>query len=234
MPRYRYFDIIMTLFVLALILSNILSSAKIIDLHTHIGPLALVFDAGTLVFPLAYIFDDVLTEVYGYSAARRVTWVGFAALLLTAALVWLAGVLPGESLWQASTGQAAYDHILGGVSGLLVASLVAYFVGEFSNSYVLAKMKLATNGRWVWTRTIGSTLVGEGLDSLTFISIATVLGVFPRDLWAALVVTNYLFKVGIEVVMTPVTLAVIRWLKQAERVDYYDRATDFNPFKVAE
>src|SRR5690606_7837875 len=141
---------VMGLFVTVLLLSNLLSSAKILDLGTSIGPLALVFDAGTLVFPISYIFGDVLTEVYGYRRSRRVIWMGFFATALMGFFVWLAGVLPGESLWEAAAGQSAYDAILGGISGLVVASLVAYFAGEFSNSYVLAKMKIATQGRWLW------------------------------------------------------------------------------------
>lgn len=230
--HFKYFDLIMVLFVTVLLLSNLLSSAKIIDLGTGIGPIPLAFDAGTLVFPVSYIFGDILTEVYGYRRSRRVIWSGFFATALMGAFVWLAGVLPGEASWQQSVGQGAYDAVLGGVSGLVVASLAAYFMGEFSNSYVLARMKILTRGRWVWSRTIGSTLVGEGIDSITFITIATALGVFPPELLATLIVTNYVLKVGIEVIMTPITLAVIRWLKDAEHEDYYDYNTDFNPFRL--
>lgn len=230
--HFKYFDLIMVLFVTVLLLSNLLSSAKIIDLGTGIGPIPLAFDAGTLVFPVSYIFGDILTEVYGYRRSRRVIWSGFFATALMGAFVWLAGVLPGEASWQQSVGQGAYDAVLGGVSGLVVASLAAYFMGEFSNSYVLARMKILTRGRWVWSRTIGSTLVGEGIDSITFITIATALGVFPPELLVTLIVTNYVLKVGIEVIMTPITLAVIRWLKDAEHEDYYDYNTDFNPFRL--
>lgn len=229
---YRYLDVVTGLFVTVLLLSNLLSSAKIIDLGASLGPIPLIFDAGTLVFPISYIFGDVLTEVYGYRAARKVIWMGFAASALMAGLIWLAGVLPGEATWQTMAGQDAYDVILGGVSGLVVASLAAYLVGEFANSYVLARMKVATGGRYLWMRTIGSTLVGQALDTIVFISIATLLGVFVTDQFIGLVVTNYILKVGIEVVFTPLTLFIINWLKRAEQSDPFDRETNFNPFRA--
>ncbi len=230
--HFKYLDLIMVAFVTVLLLSNLLSSAKIIDLGTSIGPIALAFDAGTLVFPISYIFGDILTEVYGYKRSRRVIWSGFGATALMGLFVWLAGALPGEAFWEQSVGQSAFNAILGGVSGLVVASLVAYFMGEFSNSYVLARLKVATKGRWVWLRTIGSTLVGQVIDTVTFFTIATALGVFPPELIVSLMVTNYILKVGIEVLMTPLTLQVISWLKRAENEDYYDYNTDFNPFRL--
>ncbi|NDJ76874.1 MAG: queuosine precursor transporter [Chloroflexi bacterium] len=233
-PRtYRYYDLVMALFITVLLISNILSSAKIIDLKTAIGPLSLAFDAGTLVFPISYIFGDVLTEVYGYRRSRRVIWAGFAANALLGLLVWIAGVLPGEAAWQADVGQDAYDAILGGISGLIVASLVAYFLGEFSNSYVLARMKVLTEGRWLWTRTIGSTLVGQAVDTTIFMLIATALGVFPVEILLSLIVTNYILKVGFEALLTPLTYRVVGALKTAENEDYYDRHTDFNPFRLS-
>jgi uncharacterized integral membrane protein (TIGR00697 family) len=232
--QFKYLDLITVLFVTTLLVSNLLSSAKIIDLGTSIGPIPLAFDAGTLIFPVSYIFGDILTEVYGYRRSRRVIWSGFGAMVFMAFFVWLTGILPGEVFWQQSVGQDAYNAVLGGISGLAVASLAAYFVGEFSNSYVLARMKVAMQGRWVWARTITSTLVGEGVDSIVFITIATALGVFPSDLLVTLIVTNYILKVGIEVVMTPLTLFIIRWLKQAEHEDYYDTNTDFNPFRLSD
>lgn len=233
MPRsYRYLDVVTGLFVAVLLLSNLLSSAKVIDLGASLGPIPLIFDAGTLVFPVSYIFGDILTEVYGYRVARKVIWMGFFASALMAGLVWLAGVLPGETTWQVMAGQEAYDAILGGVSGLVVASLAAYLVGEFANSYVLARMKVATDGRYLWMRTIGSTLVGQALDTMVFISIATLLGVFVSDQFIGLVVTNYILKVGIEVILTPLTLFVVNWLKRAEQSDPFDRETNFNPFKA--
>jgi queuosine precursor transporter len=229
---YKYYDAIMVLFVTTLLVSNVLSSAKIVDLGVVLGPLPLIFDAGTLIFPISYIFGDILTEVYGYKRSRRVIWFGFAAAAIMAFFVWLAGILPGESDWQGYAGQPAFDVILGGVSGLVIASLVAYFIGEFSNSYILAKMKIFTNGRWLWTRTIGSTLVGQAVDTVTFFLIATALGVFPPEILVSLIVTNYILKVGIEVLLTPITLQVVPALKRAEQEDYYDHDTDFNPFRL--
>jgi len=229
---YRYYDLVMALFVTVLLISNLLSSAKIVDLKTALGPIDLAFDAGTLVFPISYIFGDVLTEVYGYRRSRRVIWVGFGANVLLGLFVWVAGVLPGEAEWREYAGQDAYDAILGGVSGLIVASLVAYFMGEFSNSYVLARMKVWTGGRWLWTRTIGSTLVGQAVDTTVFMLIATALGVFPPEILLSLIVTNYILKVGFEALLTPLTYRIVNALKAAEHEDYFDRHTDFNPFKL--
>ncbi|MBE2183260.1 MAG: queuosine precursor transporter [Anaerolineae bacterium] len=230
--QYRYLGFIGAMFVTILLLSNLLSSAKIIDLNISIGPIPLIFDAGTLVFPISYIFGDILTEVYGYKASRRVIWSGFLAMVLMGLFVWLAGILPGESTWETYAGQSAYDAILGGISGLIIASLIAYLAGEFSNSYVLARMKIATKGKWLPLRTIGSTLVGQAVDTIAFIGVATVLGVFHPDQFVGLVITNYIFKVGIEVVMTPVTVFIINRLKKAEHEDFYDYDTQFNPFRV--
>ncbi len=236
---YKYFDLIMALFVTVLLLSNLLSSAKIIDLGFSLGPISFIFDAGTLVFPVSYIFGDVLTEVYGYRRSRRVIWMGFFATALMALFVWLAGALPGDSLWMSNYGQEAADFnqrafnaILGGIPGLIIASLAAYFMGEFSNSYVLARMKVMSRGQFVWARTIGSTLVGQAVDTTVFIAIATALGVFQADQALSLIVTNYVFKVGIEVVLTPITLQVITALKTSEHEDVYDTHTDFNPFRI--
>jgi queuosine precursor transporter len=230
--NYRYYDLIMALFVTVLLISNMLSSAKIIDLKASIGPLALLFDAGTLVFPISYIFGDVLTEVYGYKRSRRVIWAGFGATILMGFFVWFAGVLPGEAEWQGYAGDDAYEAILGGISGLIVASMVAYFLGEFSNSYVLAKMKVFTQGRFLPLRTITSTLVGQGIDTTVFFLIATALGVFPADILLSLIVTNYIFKVGLEVLLTPFTIQIVNGLKAVEHEDYFDRDTDFNPFAL--
>lgn len=234
-PRvYRFFDWIMALFVTVIIVSNIASSAKIVDWGFGILGIRLAFDAGTLLFPISYIFGDILTEVYGYQRSRRVIWAGFGALALSALVFMLVRVMPGEATWQSYAGQAAYDAILGGISsgGLVLASLTAYFAGEFTNSFVLAKMKLRTRGRWLWTRTIGSTLVGEGVDSILFVAVASLAGVFPWSLFLTLTLTNYLFKVAIEVLMTPLTYRIVNALKRAEREDYFDWQTDFNPFKA--
>lgn len=229
--RYKYIDLITVLFVTVLLLSNILSSAKIIDLGVSLLGLQFIFDAGTLVFPISYIFGDVLTEIYGYRRSRRVIWSGFFATALMAFFVWLAGVLPGESLWSETVGQSAYDAVLGSIWKLAIASLIAYFFGEFVNSYVLARMKVLMQGRWLWARTIGSTIAGQGVDTTVFFVIATALGVFPIELMLSLIVSNYIFKVSIEVIFTPITLRVIHWLKTSEQEDVYDHNTNFNPFR---
>ena len=226
---YRYFDLVMALFVTVLIVSNIASSAKIVDWGVSVFGLPLAFDAGTILFPISYIFGDVLTEVYGFKRSRRVIWTGFGALALSAFVFWLVRIMPGEAVWQAQTGQTAYNNILGGMStgGIVLASLTAYLAGEFTNSVILAKMKVLTSGRWLWMRTIGSTLVGEGIDSLIFIGVATLAGVFPASLFWTLVVTNYIFKCTIEALMTPVTYWTVNRLKKSENEDYYDRETRF-------
>ncbi|MEA5077642.1 MAG: queuosine precursor transporter [Anaerolineaceae bacterium] len=230
--NFRYFDLIMALFVTVLIVSNIASSAKIIDWGVAIFGLPLAFDGGTILFPISYIFGDVLTEVYGFKRSRRVIWTGFSCLAFSAVVLWLVRIMPGEAVWQATTGQAAFNNVLGGMStgGIVVASLSAYLVGEFTNSVILAKMKVVTRGKWLWSRTIGSTLVGEAVDSLIFISVASVFGVFPWEIFWTLVVTNYIFKVSIEVLMTPATYWVVGKLKRAENEDFYDVKTRFNIF----
>lgn len=231
---YRYFDLIMAVFVTVLVVSNVASSAKIVDWGFSLFGVRMAFDAGTLLFPVSYIFGDILTEVYGYKNSRRVIWAGFFCLALSAAVFALVGVLPGEAQWQGYAGDAAYLAILGGMSsgGIVLASLAGYWSGEFSNSFVLAKMKILTQGRWLWTRTIGSTLVGELVDSVVFVVIASLFHVFPWSLFLTLTLTNYLFKCVVEALMTPVTYAVVGMLKRVENEDYYDRGTNFNPFKV--
>jgi uncharacterized integral membrane protein (TIGR00697 family) len=232
--RYRYLDLIMAVFVTILVVSNIASSAKIVDWGFSILGVRMAFDAGTILFPVSYIFGDILTEVYGYKNSRRVIWAGFACLMLSAVIFSIVGFLPGESQWQQYAGNAAYLAILGGMSsgGIVLASLAGYWTGEFSNSFVLAKMKILTRGRWLWTRTIGSTIVGEMVDTLVFVFIASLFHVFPWSLFLMLTVTNYLFKVGVEALMTPVTYAAVSKLKKAENEDYYDQETNFNPFQV--
>ena len=232
MKSYRYLTPVTAIFVTVLIVSNIASSAKIVDLGFAILDVRMAFDAGTILFPISYIFGDILTEVYGYKNSRRVIWTGFFCLALASATFWAVSHLPGESTWQGYAGDAAYNAILGGMSsgGIVLASLAAYAMGEFSNSFILAKMKVLTQGRWLWTRTIGSTIVGELIDSATFIAIASLFGVFPWSLFSTLVFTNYLFKVAIETIMTPVTYLAVDRLKRAENEDYYDRDTNFNPF----
>lgn len=230
--RYRYLDLIMAVFVTVLVVSNIASSAKIVDLGFSLAGVRMAFDGGTLLFPASYIFGDILTEVYGYKNSRRVIWAGFACLALSAVIFAILRVLPGEAQWQGYAGDAAYLAILGGMSsgGIVLASLAGYWSGEFSNSFILAKMKILTRGRWLWTRTIGSTLVGELVDSAVFITIASLFHVFPWSLFLTLTLTNYLFKCAVEAVMTPVTYIAVGFLKRKEHEDYYDRETDFNPF----
>jgi uncharacterized integral membrane protein (TIGR00697 family) len=230
--RYKYFDWIMAVFVTTLLVSNIASSAKIVDWGVSLSGLPLAFDAGTILFPLSYIFGDILTEVYGYKNSRRVIWAGFLCLALAAGIFWLVSRMPGEASWQEYAGQEAYMAILGGMSsgGIVLASLAAYWAGEFSNSYIMARLKVLTQGRWLWVRTIGSTLVGQLIDTVAFVAVASLFGVFPWSLFLTLTLANYIFKVAVEGLMTPVTYGVINFLKRAEGEDYYDTTTNFNPF----
>jgi hypothetical protein len=172
--------------------------------------------------------------VYGYRRSRRVIWIGFACLALSAVIFWVIRLMPGEATWQGYAGEAAYDAILGGMStgGIVLASLAGYLTGEFTNSFILAKMKVLTEGRWLWARTLGSTVFGELVDTVMFVVVASAFGVFPWSLFLTLTLTNYLFKCGIEALMTPLTYVVVSGLKRAEREDFYDRDTDFNPFSA--
>jgi uncharacterized integral membrane protein (TIGR00697 family) len=229
MRTYRFFPIVTAVFVTCLIVSNIIA-VKL----AAFGPLAL--PAAVVLFPIAYIFGDVLTEVYGYAKARQVIWIGFGCNLLAVAAIWVGGLLPSAEFWNAgvysSAGEAqqAYQAILGFTPRLLAASFLAYLAGEFLNSLVLAKMKVATAGRWLWTRTIGSTLAGELVDSGLFISIAFA-GIVPPAALAQMAVTQWLFKSAYEAAATPLTYAVVNFLKRVEKEDYFDRGTDFSPFK---
>ena len=231
--HYRYFDTITALFCVVLVVSNVASSAKIVDWGVSFFGLPLAFDAGTILFPISYIFGDILTEVYGYKNSRRVIWTGFAALIISSVVFWLVGLMPGESTWQNYAGDAAFVAILGGMSagGIVLASLAGYLSGEFTNSIILAKLKVYTEGRFLWLRTISSTLVGQFVDTLAFVLVASFFSVFPWSLFSTLFVSNYIFKVSLEIVLTPVTYVVVRWLKQVENEDYYDRSTNFNPFR---
>jgi uncharacterized integral membrane protein (TIGR00697 family) len=222
----------MALFVTVLVVSNVASSAKIVDLGFSLFGIPLAFDGGTLLFPLSYVFGDILTEVYGFKASRRVIWTGFCALALASLIFLLLRQLPGEAEWEGYAGSAAFDAILGGMStgGIALASLLGYWIGEFSNSVVLSRMKIVMKGRFLWVRTIGSTLVGELLDSLVFVFIASLTGVFGWELFASLTLTNYLLKCVIEVIMTPATYFAVFTLKKAESVDAYDVGISFNPF----
>jgi uncharacterized integral membrane protein (TIGR00697 family) len=215
-------DVITGLFVAVLIISNIASSKIVV-----LGPFD--FDGGTLLFPASYIFGDLLTEVYGYARSRRVIWTGFGALLAMTATLAVVGALPPAPGW---TGQEAYEAILGQTPRIVAASLIAYFAGEFANSYVLAKMKVWTSGQRLWTRTIGSTLAGQAVDTGLFCAIA-FLGVLPGDLLLRVIVSNYVFKVGIEAAFTPLTYRAVAFLKRREGLDHYDVGTDFNPFRLS-
>jgi len=216
-----WFVVIAAVFVTCLITANIIA-VKLILLLGFLVP------AGIIVFPLSYLFGDILTEVYGYGAARQVIWLGFSCNLLAVIAIYLGGIAPAAPFWQQ---QAAYDTILGFTPRLLLGSFVAYLVGEFTNSFVLAKLKIATKGRWLWTRTIGSTLIGEGLDTLIFISIV-FWGIIPPQLMLQAILTQWIFKVVYEVVATPFTYLVVGFLKGRENLDTYDYTTNFNPLHL--
>ncbi|WP_174291831.1 queuosine precursor transporter [Sphingomonas bacterium] len=227
--KFRHFDVVMTAFVTILLLSNIIGAGKraVVDLPV-IGPWP--FGAGILFFPLSYLIGDVLTEVYGFAAARRCIWVGFAAMLFMVTMAAIVVALPPDAGW---TGQEAYRAVFGQVGRIVFASIAAFWVGEFVNAYVMARMKLATKGRWLWTRTVGSTVIGEGVDSLIFYPLA-FLGAAG---WTAMQVgqvllTQWVLKVVWEVLLTPVTYAVVGWLKRAEGIDVFDTGTDFTPFRL--
>ena len=218
---YKYLTALSVFFVSVLLISNI-ASTKIVDFGWF------TFDGGTLLFPLSYIFGDIMTEVYGYKKARDVIWLGFISALVMSIVFMIVGALPPAADWG---NQAAYDSILGLTPRIVLASLFAYFCGSFSNSFILAKMKIFTKGKLLWTRTIGSTVVGELVDSTLFILIA-FWGVLPGVLLVTLIVSNYIFKTLVEVLFTPLTYKVITFLKKKEQEDYYDTATNFNPFAV--
>jgi uncharacterized integral membrane protein (TIGR00697 family) len=225
--RFRYFDLVMAAFVTILLLSNVLGAGKVATINLPgIGDWP--FGAGILFFPISYVIGDVLTEVYGYARARRCIWVGFAALLFMAFMAWVVVALPPAATWQ---GQAAYEQIFGQVPRIVLASIVAFWAGEFANSYVLARMKVWTKGRHLWTRTIGSTFVGQGIDSLIFYPLA-FYGVWDNTTLLIVLATQFALKVGWEVLLTPVTYAAVGWLKRREGVDVYDAATDFTPFRA--
>jgi queuosine precursor transporter len=221
--QFRAFDIVMAAFVAILLLSNVIGAGKVAELGGW------TFGAGILFFPLGYVIGDVLTEVYGYARARRCIWVGFSALLFMAFMSWVVVSLPPAAGWE---GQAAYESVFGQVPRIVFASIVAFWAGEFVNSFVLAKMKVWTKGKHLWSRTIGSTVVGQGIDSLIFYPLA-FWGMWENSQVVTVMITNWALKVGWEAVLTPVTYAVVGWLKRHEGVDLYDDATDFTPFKTA-
>ncbi|MFJ5445584.1 queuosine precursor transporter [Methylobacillus methanolivorans] len=227
---YRYYDFVMVAFVVVLVCSNLIGPAKISQLDLPwIG--TLTFGAGVLFFPISYVFGDVLTEVYGFARSRRVIWTGFAALAFASAMAWIIVALPPAPFWH---NQHAYEVAFGSAWRISLAGLIAFACGEFVNSMVLAKMKVWTEGKWLWTRTIGSTVVGEGVDSLLFYPLAFYgSGIIPDDKLPLVMFAQFLAKTGVEVVLTPVTYRVVAFLKRAESEDYYDRHTDFNPFSIS-
>jgi uncharacterized integral membrane protein (TIGR00697 family) len=222
MQRFRYLDSLITASVVVLLVANLMSQ-KI----CRIGPMRL--SAAVLLFPITYIFGDIFTEVYGYAASRRAIWLGFFGTALLWAAARFALWLPSDPNWK---NQQAFVTVFDFLPRMLAASLVAFFAGDFANSYTMARMKLATNGRFLWTRTVGSTVVGQGVDTLVFI-LLTFVGTLPANVIVRIILTNYFFKVAYEVVATPLTYAVVGWLKKAEGVDTFDRHTDFNPFHFA-
>ena len=225
--RLRYFDFVMAAFVTILLLSNVLGAGKVAVVHLPvIGDWP--FGAGILFFPISYVIDDILTEVYGFARARRAIWAGFAALLFLAVMEWTVVHLPVAEGW---TGQAAYERVFGSGWRIILASLTAFFVGDFLNSVVLAKMKVWTQGKYLWTRTIGSTIIGEGADSLIFYPLAFYgMADWPIEVLGAVMLSQFVLKVSWEVILTPVTYAVVGWLKRREGVDVFDEHTDFTPF----
>lgn len=224
--QFRYYDFVMAAFVAVLLLSNIIGAAKLT--YLEIGGEQWVYGAGILFFPLGYVIGDVLTEIYGYARARRVIWAGFGAMLFMAFMSWVVVSLPPANVWD---GQAAYESVFGQVPRIVFASIVAFWAGEFVNSYVMARMKIWTQGKALWSRTIGSTIVGQGVDSLIFYPLA-FWGVWDNAAVLTVMVTNWALKVGWEALLTPVTYIVVGKLKQAEGVDVYDNNTSFTPFKT--
>ena len=224
--QFRYYDFVMAAFVAILLLSNIIGAAKPAALA--INGQQWIFGAGILFFPLGYVIGDVLTEVYGFARARRVIWAGFAALLFMAFMSWVVVALPPAPGWP---GQAAYESVFGQVWRIVFASITAFWAGEFINSYVMARMKIWTGGKHLWSRTIGSTVAGQGIDSIIFYPLAFG-GIWSNEQVISVMLTNWLLKVGWEVVLTPVTYGVVGWLKRKEGVDIFDEGTNFSPFKT--
>lgn len=229
--RFRYYDFCMTGMVAVLLCSNLIGPAKVCALDLPLLG-ALTFGAGNLFFPVSYIFGDIMTEVYGYARARRAIWAGFGAMLFATGMTWVILNIPADPAepWN-QTLQPALETVFGGTWRIALASILAYWVGDFVNSYVLARMKLWTQGRYLWTRTIGSTLCGQGVDSLIFYPLA-FYGIWNNQTLVSVIAFNYAMKVTVEVVFTPVTYAVVNRLKRAEGIDTYDRATHFTPFSL--
>ena len=228
--HFRYFDFVMVAFVVILLLSNVIGAGKraVIDLP-FVGEWP--FGAGILFFPISYVIGDILTEVYGYGRARRCIWAGFVAMLFMVFMSWVVVKLPPDAGW---TGQAAYESVFGQVPRIVLASILAFWAGEFANSFVLAKMKVWTQGRHLWSRTIGSTIVGQGVDSLLFYPLAFYGAPdWPVEAMLMVMASQFVLKVSWEVLLTPVTYAVVGFLKRREGVDVFDTDTDFTPFKAS-
>lgn len=222
-PSYRYLNWVTGIFVTSLIVSNIIV-AKIVSVG------GIVISAAIVIFPVSYIFGDILTEVYGYARSRQIIWIGFACNALAVIAIQAGGLLPAADFWE---GQAAYEKILGATPRILIASLSAYLAGEFVNSFVLAKMKILTKGRWLWSRTITSTLFGQSVDTVTFTLIAFT-GVLPIEAMLSITLVEWMLKCAYEIFATPITYAIVNFLKRTEHQDYYDYTTDFNPLRVVD
>ena len=230
-PAPRYYDLLMAGFVTVLICSNFIGPGKVVGFDLP-GLGHVQFGAGNIFFPISYIFGDVLTEVYGYARARRVIWAGFAAMVFAALMANVVIALPpstAESFNQEF--QPALERVFGHSGRIVLGSIAAFWIGDFANSYVMARLKVLTGGRWLWTRTIGSTIVGQGVDSFVFYPLAFA-GQWSGETMLAVIVTNWTMKVGVEVVMTPATYWACNRLKRAEGLDHFDRGTDFNPFSL--
>jgi uncharacterized integral membrane protein (TIGR00697 family) len=218
-PQYRYFDIMVALFVAVLLISNI-ASTKILTLWKF------TFDGGTILFPLSYVFGDVLTEVYGFRRSRKVIWLGFFSALLMSLVFYVVQILPPAPDWP---NQKAFEVILGFVPRIVTASLIAYFAGEFSNSITLSILKIRTRGRFLWVRTIFSTIIGEGIDTILFCMIA-FYGTVPGNVLWSIIISNYIFKCSVEILFTPLTYKIVRFLKRSDKTDVYDFGVKYNPF----
>ncbi len=219
---YRYYDLIMAGFVTVLLCSNLIGVSKVVTIA------GFTFGGGNLFFPLSYLFGDILTEVYGYARSRRVVWAGFGALIFASLMSWIVVTLPAADGYQ---GQTALEQIFGSTPRIVAASILAYFIGEFTNSFTLAKLKIFTEGRFLWMRTIGSTIAGEAVDSLLFYPLA-FYGIWSNDLLIKVMLANYVIKVSWEIFATPLTYRIVGFLKRKEHEDFYDRETDFTPFSL--
>ena len=227
--QYKYYDFIMAAFAVVLVCSNLIGPGKITQINAPIVGM-LTFGAGIMFFPISFIFGDILTEVYGYAASRRVIWAGFVGLAFASLMAWVIVTLPPAPEWH---DQAAYQSVFGSTGRIALASLVAFVVGEFVNSFVLAKMKILTQGRWLWSRTIGSTIFGEAVDSILFFPLAFYgSGEFPDAMLPKIIVAQFTAKVLVEVAFTPFMYKIVAFLKRAENEDYYDTKTDFSPFTL--